>query len=155
MSTTLTHPDILAVTLQMQNRRDRLARASATTPGSGRAAATGPEGQGAGSGMSDSASLVASLLDEALQGTRLHFGAQIAQELVADQAQKHPIRLLALGAATGAAVVALRPWEWVKEPTLVALLGPHIETVIQVFAQATPSDTTTSFSPSNPNESSP
>jgi hypothetical protein len=56
--------------------------------------------------MSDSASLVASLLDEALQGTRLHFGAQIAQELVADQAQKHPIRLLALGAATGAAVVA-------------------------------------------------
>lgn len=146
MSTTLTHPDILAVTLQMQNRRDRLARASAATPGSRRAA---------GSAVGDSASLVASLLEEALHGTRLQFGAQIAQDLVTDQAQKHPIRLLALGAATGAAVVALRPWEWVKEPTLAALLGPHLEAVIKAFAQAAPSDTTTSFSPSNPNESSP
>lgn len=136
MSTPLTHPDILAVSLQMQNRRDRLARASGMTLPSRRASATDPDRQGAGSAMGDSATLVATLLEEALQGTRLQLGAQIAQELVADQAQKHPIRLLAIGAATGAAVVALRPWEWVKEPLLAAVLGPHLEEAIKAFALA-------------------
>lgn len=42
----------------------------------------------------------------------LHVLADVGEPLLQTYARRHPYRLLALAAATGAAVVVLKPWKW-------------------------------------------
>lgn len=43
--------------------------------------------------------------------------------LLAPQAARHPLRLLAVAAVAGALMVALRPWRWLGRPMVLATVG--------------------------------
>lgn len=45
-----------------------------------------------------------------------------ARSVLAPEAERHPLRLVALAAGAGALVVALRPWRWLPQAALSSLL---------------------------------
>lgn len=56
-------------------------------------------------------------------------GGPAARGVLAPEAERHPLRLVALAAGAGALVVALRPWRWLPQAALssvlVSALWPH------------------------------
>lgn len=87
--------------------------------------------------------------------------AEAAQAVLQPLAQRHPLALVLLAAAAGAALARTRPWRWVMQPALLAGLMPQIvgkvlaEVPVQAWLEALASFGQRAAAPAGPSQAKP